>query len=220
MDYRDTPMDSLVNEVFDEFLKTSFVTPPRSKYFIGMFDLDHWHYLGSTELGFPMTGDAAIVSFFVAKDCPDVRAYHVSYDKNVREFDETQAWEFHPFMANQVLPWQYNQVDLYRPIRSTFSHYLVDYMKTNHEAVWDPKIGGWRSTKPDPNAGVQNAPDPDGKYAAALEKQKSDKKTALDEAFEKNSAAAQKLADTINRVKKRDENVVYVDFHGPTSTDG
>jgi hypothetical protein len=74
--------------------------------------------------------------------------------------------------------------------------------------------------KPDPNAGVQNAPDPGDKYAAALEKQKVDKKTALDEAFEKNAAATQKLADTINRVKKRDENVVYVDFHGPTSTDG
>lgn len=201
--------NGLENYGFDEFLKTKFVQPPRPVNFIGEFNLEHWHYLGSTELGFPLVGDAAIVSFFVAKECPDVRDYHVSYDKNVREFDRSKSWEFHPFMANQVLPWQYNQVDVYRPIRSTFSKYLVEYMKETHQAFWDPKIGGWRSTKTDPNAQqTSENVGVDAKYEAALEKQRADKIAAVDEAVNRNK----KASETSNRITGRNGNVINVDF--------
>lgn len=201
MDYRDTPMDGLVNEVFDEFLKTSFVPAPKPVLFLGDFDLAEWNYLGSTELGFPLVGDAAIVSFFVAKEFPDVRDYHISYDKKVREFDPFRPWEFHPFMANQVIPWLYNQIDLYKPVRSTFSHYLVEYMKTKHEAVWDSKIGGWKSTKTSP----ANEAEPGNKYAQAVKAQQD--KNA--EAAKAEEARIEKLHEAI---ESKDGNVLKVKF--------
>lgn len=200
---------------FDEFLKTSFVVPPKSRLFLGIFDLDYWNYLGSTELGFPLTGDTAVVSFFVSKEFPDVRDFHVSYDKKVREFDQAKPWEFHPFMSAQVLPWLYNQIDVYRPVRSTFSNYLKDYMKETHSSFWDPSIGGWRSTKPNPNA-VESKGSESTKYEQAVEKQQAERKSGFDKALDENKKAAENLSKTIAKIKFRDGNVIHVDFSKPS----
>lgn len=121
------------------------------------FRLDQWDYLGLCKIVMTENDaiwDSTIVNYFIRKS------------DGVRKFHVRRGWKRHGYYQ-VLLNWQVGLEPIWRGIERP-SQYLKDYMKTNHNYIWDNDIEWWKEYKPvDNNKKVSNNAKTKGRKASA-----------------------------------------------------
>lgn len=102
-------------------------------------NMKFWHYLGRSRITIDYKDGPYIgyVFFFVDKEDETIRSYAISDEMMFRN---------HPWIYGEAKVWKAAEFSLWHPINDNPSDYLREYMKKNHNVIWNHDKKWWADT--------------------------------------------------------------------------
>ena len=122
--------------------KSDFAEPKEEKIMLHRHDLSKWNYLGYGDIKDSKEITALTAHFFSSKT-DTKRSFHIICNQDYLKRTYKTLSYYHKY----ILPWSTGEYRLYELVTGNPSHWLTNFMLTEHNCIWDKEAKWWVKSK-------------------------------------------------------------------------